>query len=241
LKRIVDLIFLHRNIVASFLSRCTRGDNNDEEKDRPNELPRERVTCEDSVVQWLERLSTHDHTEQIEGEDRGVRGFQEADEETKDRELPELPYMETVNNSSARKLLLTNLKREIMLGLPERGKGATIRQQLLSSLPHPAKISHSQIVQSYNAEFFLPWDPESFVRQQNYSTTLEEVIDSVITLTGAKKDAQALTCSQYIYQTWPSTGRYSLQLLKDVLHQHQRFEQEKTGTVTPFKHLVIIY
>jgi hypothetical protein len=53
----------------------------------------------------------------------------------------------------------------------------------------------------------------------------EEVVAKVITLTGSAMDAQALTCEQYLCQTWPSAGEYIIRLVKDVVrggpdHRH---------------------
>ncbi|KAF2789972.1 hypothetical protein K505DRAFT_340816 [Melanomma pulvis-pyrius CBS 109.77] len=45
----------------------------------------------------------------------------------------------------------------------------------------------------------------------------EEVVEKAITLTGSAEDAQAQTCAEYLSQTWPSTGKLIVLLLKDVI------------------------
>jgi hypothetical protein len=55
-------------------------------------------------------------------------------------------------------------------------------------------------------------DPSAFVREQEYREKPDEVVEITITLTGSAKDAQALTCAQYLCQTWPSVGRHTVGL-----------------------------
>lgn len=42
-------------------------------------------------------------------------------------------------------------------------------------------------------------------------------VERAITLTGSARDAQALTCVQYLSQTWPLAGEYTMQVVKDVI------------------------
>jgi hypothetical protein len=49
--------------------------------------------------------------------------------------------------------------------------------------------------------FGIEWDPLAFVKEQEYREKPDEAVEIAITLTGPAKDAQALTCAQYLCQT----------------------------------------
>jgi hypothetical protein len=96
-----------------------------------------------------------------------------------------------------------------------------IRQKIISSLPHEVKST-----EAHKVTFVIEWDPLAFVKEQEYREEPDEAIEKAITLTGSAKDAQALTCAQYLCQTWPSTGEHTTRLVKDVLrsgpgHRHK--------------------
>jgi hypothetical protein len=69
----------------------------------------------------------------------------------------------------------------------------------------------------YSAKFSIDWDPKAFLRGQEYNGQEDEIIDQVITLSGTFRHGQALTCAQYMQQTWPSRGHCVLILLKKLL------------------------
>jgi hypothetical protein len=168
--------------VTSFASHCPREDNLDEESDRPNELLYERMAREDFVSHWLEKLPLHDQMESIELENEMVETVGVVDGKF-------TSYSQAVSKSHAREWLIANLRKDILLGPAEPVPGPTIKQQFRALLPRPAKMSRSTPCKSYHAKFHLPWDPMSFVRDQQYSEALEEVLETIITLSGSKKDA----------------------------------------------------
>jgi hypothetical protein len=65
--------------------------------------------------------------------------------------------------------------------------------------------------------YTLDWDLLSFLEDQEYSESNAEALPLVITLTGSREAAQALTCAQYLHQTWPSSAGKMLQLLQALL------------------------
>ncbi|KAK3944432.1 hypothetical protein QBC46DRAFT_404341 [Diplogelasinospora grovesii] len=58
------------------------------------------------------------------------------------------------------------------------------------------------------------------------------VIADVITLTGSSTDAQALTCEQYLRQTWPATGGHFLRALQGVLRDRAEPAMPRQGRTT---------
>ncbi|OAR01627.1 hypothetical protein LLEC1_03282 [Akanthomyces lecanii] len=95
----------------------------------------------------------------------------------------------------------------------EYDKNREIEEKIRRWLP-ALDHRHHKIRQAY---FDIDWDPRSFVQVQQYDANPHEAICSAITLTGLAEDAQALTSSQYLSQTWPSTGNFMMQMIQEVL------------------------
>jgi hypothetical protein len=88
-----------------------------------------------------------------------------------------------------------------------------IRQEFISSRPS---------AEVYKITFGTEWDPLAFIKEQEYREEPDEAVEKAITLTGSAKDALALTCAQYLCQTWPSAGEHTMRLVKDVLRSGHR-------------------
>lgn len=92
-----------------------------------------------------------------------------------------------------------------------------IRKEISSSFPSLRFVSRKQPAQSYQATFRIQWNPHAFIEDESYKEDVEHVVETAITLTGSLTDAQALTCGQYLHQTWPTSGKNILQLVKSVV------------------------
>jgi hypothetical protein len=74
--------------------------------------------------------------------------------------------------------------------------------------------------------FRVEWDPLAFLKDQEYKVNFHEAIETAITLTGSSdSDVQALTCIQYLCQTWPVLGEHTIRLVQAVIssgpgHEH---------------------
>jgi hypothetical protein len=105
-------------------------------------------------------------------------------------------------------------------------------QQGLSSKGVPNVDPASRI---HSCTFQIDWDPIQFLQQQ-YPRGVRQPISEVITLVGSSInaqssiDVQALTCGQYMRQTWPSTG---LELLQGF--QQAIFTQESHDSKAPYR------
>ena len=84
---------------------------------------------------------------------------------------------------------------------------------MLSSMRTP-KSGRSQVFQ---ANFNIDWDLPNFLTDQEYDTTLEIAVERAITVTGSSSNAQALSCMDYMCQTWPSSGREVVRVLQMAL------------------------
>jgi hypothetical protein len=92
-----------------------------------------------------------------------------------------------------------------------------IRQEIIKSLPSSHRVSRKKPADAYTVTFMIEWDPLAFVKEQAYKEEPDEAVEIAITLTGSAKDAQALTCAQYLCQTWPSAGEHTIRILNTSL------------------------
>jgi hypothetical protein len=64
--------------------------------------------------------------------------------------------------------------------------------------------------------YTVEWDPLAFVQEQDYGETPGIAIQDAIVLIGANTRTQAMTCIEYLQQTWPSIG-VTIELIQNVL------------------------
>ena len=93
-----------------------------------------------------------------------------------------------------------------------------ISQKIIQYLPLSHRVSRRKSAEAYEITFVTKWDLLAFFDDQMYKERPDEAVKTAITLTGSAKDAQALTCAQYLCQTWPSAGHHTIQLVQDVLN-----------------------
>ena len=158
-----------------------------------------------------EEMSSDDPTENDSNEEEEVEGPGMT-------ELP--PYRDFIVGTPAYEWLLARLRRELFLTPSEpntMGDIADAIRQEVFSLPSFRNLSRNKSPQVCKMIFEIEWDPLAFVKEQEYQEQPDEAVERAITLTGAAKDAQALTCAQYLHQTWPLAGEHTIQLVKDVV------------------------
>ena len=165
-----------------------------------------------------EEGANHSMSQRPDEEDEG-----EGNEEANISGL--LAYRDFILNSPVYEWLLISLRRETLLVQADPKPMLAIRRRILDSLPPSHKVSRKRDAEAYNITFDIGWDPLTFFKEQNYGEEPEEVVEKVITLTGSATHAQALTCRQYLCQTWPSAGERVIQLVKRTIrdgpgHRH---------------------
>ncbi|OKL58696.1 hypothetical protein UA08_06282 [Talaromyces atroroseus] len=131
-------------------------------------------------------------------------------------------YRNVVVNNSGYRSLLANVKRERLLTSQQPNAMETIKERILDILSQSASSNRQRLAGDRHMTFRIEWDPKAFILNQKYSEKPEDAIERAIVVTGTITDAQALTCRQYLCQTWPSSGLEILQLVKDIV----RFEDE---------------
>jgi hypothetical protein len=119
-------------------------------------------------------------------------------------------------NGPAYQWLLENAQSSAVLTGRKGTILATLTRKIESTLQSiiSPKSRQPQILQ---ARFDIDWDLPNFLKGQEYDTTLEFAFERAITITGSKDNAQAMTCMDYMCQTWPSSGREVVQALKNAL------------------------
>lgn len=73
----------------------------------------------------------------------------------------------------------------------------------------------------HDADFILDWDPWLFLHVQEYAGNPVNIFDHIITFTGSLDNAQALTCVQYMRQTWPESSDCVISLLHQLLEARE--------------------
>jgi hypothetical protein len=188
-------------------------------KDQPGSM-----SLNERMALW-EQSEDRQQTSMVEGLDN-VELVEMEEEEYEEADIWVTAYRDFAPTTEAYSWLMAQLQRYMDSALEEPMAIRLIRDQLLSSVPSPHKISRSVSSESCNVLFDLDWDILEFFDSQEYSKSPEEVLSGVITLTGSASDAQASNCAQFLEQTWPTTGDMILRLMRDVLrpeggHTHE--------------------
>ncbi|KAI0102591.1 hypothetical protein GGR51DRAFT_287398 [Nemania sp. FL0031] len=116
--------------------------------------------------------------------------------------------------------MIARLRREILLDIPVHYISLHSRLFHITEDPIGQPNPHESGMKgpkSVKVTFTTRWDIMGFLRQQNYSTPHSEAIANAVTLTGTATNAQALSCRQYLEQTWPLTGTQVLKLIQNSL------------------------
>ncbi|KAH7160482.1 hypothetical protein B0J13DRAFT_128129 [Dactylonectria estremocensis] len=137
------------------------------------------------------------------------------------RSLPNLDgYKQFIESSQAYQWLLLRIKGysqmdrsslSLMLDI-----GLSIRNHLLS-FPPLRKVSRHKAPVSVEMSFSLDWDLNQFILDQEYPGAPEDIFDRIICLTGTSQQAQAMTVSEYMEQTWPAANGAIRLLMKKHL------------------------
>lgn len=144
--------------------------------------------------------------------------LEEHAEQDEESNMPELSaYKSFISNVASYEWLLSSLRRELFLAPAKPNIMKTIREKIITSMPSSHRLSRRSSAEAYIVTYVIQWNPLDFLDEQGYEQEPGEAIKGVITLTGSSEDAQALSCAQYLCQTWPSTGGHILQLIMDVV------------------------
>lgn len=142
-------------------------------------------------------------------------------------------YHELIPKTEAYQWLLSRLKKELVMTPAKPSFMDTINNLITQSLESSLKTGHHTPTRIYDAEFEVDWDITAFLEKQQYTTDLHETIERTITVTGSYRDSYITTCGQYINQTWPSSGRVIMQLVKDLVDSKVMYPTSKSTSQRP--------
>ncbi|KAL7628657.1 hypothetical protein AAE478_000172 [Parahypoxylon ruwenzoriense] len=190
-----------------------------------NKLDEDMITRElqsTEIMNWRRTSREFERRREKDSEDYLAGGGPGTPEhrprKIRDSDIPALEhYKEFVSRNP---WILGRLRGEITLS---RGEPDTLndiwetmeRQISFANLVGARHLSIAQTI------YTIDWDVLEFLRGQDYDTSDADVLDNIITLTGSRIDAQALSCRDYMEQAWPSTGLQTLQLIREILRNEE--------------------
>lgn len=130
-------------------------------------------------------------------------------------------YHNIILNDSSYKWLIDNLHRELSLSVAGPDIMVLIRQNILGAIPTPKQMSPKIPPEAQTVIYTVDWDISAFFEYQKYEVPKAQALAGAITITGSSVDAQALSCQDYLTQTWPSTGLRMLKILQASLNTNQ--------------------
>jgi hypothetical protein len=126
--------------------------------------------------------------------------------------------------STARCFLMESMPFKWLLGLLRVAATTTLwKKSELQSINDTVRIHlagikpKGMLATGQEAIFVVEWDPLKFMEEQGYSGDERSILDKIITINGSLHEAQALTCAQYMQQTWPATGADTLGAIVSAL------------------------
>lgn len=132
--------------------------------------------------------------------------------------------VDLLRNSEAYKWLVATVQRDYQLRGVEPIRMDDHRNRLLKLLGTPTgildtktKISRRRPPPLYTAKLHLDWDLLLFLQEQEYPRdSLPGIVGHVITVTGDSHCVQALSCEEYMTQTWPRMGAEFVKCLDEL-------------------------
>lgn len=135
-----------------------------------------------------------------------------------DSRIPGLEeYRRLISSDPGYDWLLDCLRRETILERSVTDNMQAIRNRILQAVPRSRYVSRKASSRGCTVTYKLDWDPFAFLALQDYEDPDREAVAKVITLTGFGRDAQALSCQEYLAQTWPSSGPLLMLLIENLV------------------------
>jgi len=113
--------------------------------------------------------------------------------------------------------LLSKLQNKLAFTEEARKAIDEIRREVLKDFPNTNSLRGSTQVSPFHARFLIDWPLRAFLEEQMISDSWISSLSSIITLSGSINNAQALTCEEYLDQTWPTTGAHLMRVIEQSL------------------------
>ncbi|KAL9086103.1 MAG: hypothetical protein Q9165_007315 [Trypethelium subeluteriae] len=119
-------------------------------------------------------------------------------------------------HSPAYQWLLDNIRSSVLLTEGKAIALDTITREITEAFSS-SRTPGSRMTKIFRVSFRINWDLVGFLRAQEYDPALETAFECAITITESFSKAQALTCMEYMRQTWPSSGPQTVWALQMAL------------------------
>ncbi|KXJ91144.1 hypothetical protein Micbo1qcDRAFT_108023, partial [Microdochium bolleyi] len=141
-------------------------------------------------------------------------GDDESDFDSMEQEYKD--YAETLDRAAAYQWLLGAVRRQIALADASQNLRGMVRRQLTHDLPR-SKVSRHRQPPVYEVAITAEWDPRRFFQQQKFDESPDRAVQKLIVLVGSDTHAQAVTCEEYMIQTWSWMGRSTMDCFLELL------------------------
>jgi hypothetical protein len=133
-------------------------------------------------------------------------------------QLPGLEtYREIIKQASAYQWLLWRIAAADRLECPgPYNAQKAVKEYILEHMDLQKQFSRDNAPR-INVEYHLDWNLFAFHAEQQYSCTVEQVLEQAITITGYGNDVYAATCLQYVSQIWGNMGVHLLRVLQQAV------------------------
>jgi hypothetical protein len=175
------------------------------------------MTNEEKVLMLLGKESG-EIVDNREVSDNEPDGIPDDDPDTDISQLPGLEtYRQIVKQTRAYHWLLWRIiiADEQQCPGPFKAQEA-IQECVLKGLSLPKQFSRVKSPR-VSVEYRILWDPFAFHYEQQYSCTVEQMLEQAVTITGHLNDIQATTCIRYVDQTWGELGVRVLEVLQQTI------------------------
>jgi hypothetical protein len=173
--------------------------------------------------EWLENISNS-----ANDKDGAETLHQQYAEGTYLSQLPD--YVAFIGGSEAYRWLVTKICQHERLSFADDDImskiGSTIRDELRTQEPL-RKMSHRAPLSTVEIQFKFDWNPGLFLKDRELTNNPFTVLDSIFCITGSLREAQAMTVSEYVQQTWPVTGETILRLFNQLLYLPQDHQNSR--------------
>jgi len=131
-------------------------------------------------------------------------------------------YEKFILESQAYQWLLKRIWRDDQLELPDSGTRSTSGmrtkiQHVLRAQNRITRISRRRPMEPIQMELNVDWNPFIVLSEGSFSSPTTDFADKFLCLTGSFVTCQATTVEEYMYQTWPTTGGFILELLQQLV------------------------
>ncbi|KAK8131610.1 hypothetical protein PG984_008048 [Apiospora sp. TS-2023a] len=187
----------------------------------------------------------YDEQDELQHVEYEIEIYEPDDDEAEAKGLLDI-YRDFVHDLDAYQWLRTRLRRAFLMTTADPDIMTRINQEIMGTLPRPLRVTRRASSETYKVSFYVEWDPHSFLDQQICQEEPGDTFANALTLTGSTDNAQAVSCAEYLCETWPLTGPVLLELMKITArdqsgseHTAEFYDHTKLSICTRASRLVV--